>query len=270
MNINGKTKISTILRKSPESLYVIVQLSPKFSKLRNPVLRKVMAPRVNIEQAAKIGGCTAQNFFDALRPLGFMVDDNIIIPGEMTSSADKPAWLLHAETEKIKLLDVRPILEGKQDPLNHILGSLKMLQKDDILCVLNSFEPTPLMLLLGKKGYIYHVEKMHDDEVFTYFKKQTDTVFEEIKPGKSNETDFDVLLKEFAGNLQEIDVREMEMPLPMLTILESTAALPQNTALYVNHKKVPVYLLPELEERGFGYAIKELAEGDVKLLIYRK
>jgi hypothetical protein len=37
----------------------------------------------------------------------------------------------------------------------------------------------------------------------------------------------------------------------MVTILNELEALPQGHALYVHHKKMPQYLLPELEERRF-------------------
>ena len=41
----------------------------------------------------------------------------------------------------------------------------------------------------------------------------------------------------------------------------------ENEALYVNHKKVPQMLLPELEDRGFKTWISDIEEGNVKLLI---
>src|SRR5688500_16135574 len=101
MTINSQTCISTILRKSPLSLYAIVKLSPKFSKLRNPILRKVMAPRVSIEQAAKIGGCTPQHFFDVLKPLGFEIEENEIVKPSISTSKAKPEWLIHADNSTI-------------------------------------------------------------------------------------------------------------------------------------------------------------------------
>jgi uncharacterized protein (DUF2249 family) len=271
MTINSQTRISTILRKSPLSLYAIVKLSPKFSKLRNPVLRKIMAPRVSIAQAAKIGGCTPQHFFDLLKPLGFVADDNSSEKVNTIYNNEKPNWIINADNSQIKLLDVRPILENKQDPLNHILDAVKMLHADEILCILNSFEPTPLINLLRKKRLLYHVEKMQEEEVFTYFKKQNNCAENELeipvkKPGENS---FDLAIN-LNDNIFEIDVRELEMPQPMLTILQNLETLPQGFALLVNHKRVPVYLLPELEERGFQYHIKEISEGDIKLLIHRE
>ena len=55
-------------------------------------------------------------------------------------------------------------------------------------------------------------------------------------------------------------------PAYMEMALES---LPAVKALYVNHKRLPEYLLPELEDRGFKYVVREIEEGDLKLIIYK-
>jgi uncharacterized protein (DUF2249 family) len=58
------------------------------------------------------------------------------------------------------------------------------------------------------------------------------------------------------------------MPLPMMTILEALDTLAAGTALYVYHKRIPVFLLPELAQRKFDYRIKEISAGEVHLLIF--
>ena len=52
MTINANTKIGTILKQHPAALDVIVSISPKFEKLRNPILRKLMAGRASIAMAS--------------------------------------------------------------------------------------------------------------------------------------------------------------------------------------------------------------------------
>ena len=59
------------------------------------------------------------------------------------------------------------------------------------------------------------------------------------------------------------------MPLPMHTILEALETLPADKALFVYHKRIPVFLLPELEERKFSYRIKEISNAEVHLVIYK-
>jgi uncharacterized protein (DUF2249 family) len=75
-------------------------------------------------------------------------------------------------------------------------------------------------------------------------------------------------LKSFGDHIQKVDVRHLEMPQPMHTILEALDHLSSGTALYVYHKRIPVFLLPELVQRGFDYRIKEIKDGEVHLLIF--
>ena len=64
-------------------------------------------------------------------------------------------------------------------------------------------------------------------------------------------------------------MRGLEMPQPMHKILSSLDEIPADHALYVYHKRIPVYLLPELSDRGFEYRFKEIGDGEVHLLIYK-
>ena len=75
-------------------------------------------------------------------------------------------------------------------------------------------------------------------------------------------------MNSFADRIQKVDVRHLEMPKPMHTILEALDGLSHGTALYVYHKRIPVFLLPELVHRGFDYRIKEVEDGEVHLLIF--
>ena len=63
MIITANTTIAAILKHEPRSLDAIISLSDRFQKLRNPILRKMMASRTNIAFASKVGGCTVDDFF---------------------------------------------------------------------------------------------------------------------------------------------------------------------------------------------------------------
>jgi TusA-related sulfurtransferase len=104
--------------------------------------------------------------------------------------------------------------------------------------------------------------------VNTYFRKTTGTKTAETT-GKKTGEDWNEVMKRFKNNFITIDVRQLEMPLPMMTILEALDKLPADHALFVYHKRIPMFLLPELAERNFDYRIKEIGEGEVHLLIFK-
>ena len=268
MTINANTKIGTILKQHPAALDVIVSISPKFEKLRNPILRKLMAGRASIAMASKIGGCSVDVFFSRLEPLGFEVD-KVKPPEEKEDIKEVPEFLRNVKPEKIIKLDVRPVIEGGEDPLNIILEKIKDLQTGQVLEIINTFEPAPLMLLLKKQGFESHAEIINDNLVQTYFYKPTDTEPIEAISTEHNSAGWDAILQQYEKKLQTLDVRRLEMPLPMMTILEALRKLPADEALFVYHKRIPVFLLPELKERKLDYRIKEISDGEVHLLIFK-
>ena len=268
ITINENTKLATILKQHPGALNVIVNISSKFEKLRNPILRKLMAGRTSIAMASKIGGCTLNDFFEKLQTLGFEVNNatNIVEKDEIKQLPD---FLKNIKQDQIVELDVRPVIEGGKDPLNIILEKIKYLQPGQILKITNTFEPTPLILLLNKQGFESYADVIHDDLVLTYFFKRDEIKFTEPSIKNDASIGWDTVMQRFEGKLKTIDVTKMEMPLPMHTILDSLKDLPDDNALFVYHKRIPVYLLPELAERKFDYRIKEIKDGEVHLLIFK-
>lgn len=270
MTINANTKIAALLKHNPGALEAIVSISSKFTKLRNPVLRKVIAGRTSIVMASKLGGCSVDDFFNKLKPLGFEIDQANVVAGNSGEMKPVPAFLENLDMARIVELDVRPVIESGKDPLNIILEKVKALQTGHVLNVINSFEPTPLMHLLGKQGFESYAETIGDGLVHTYFYKKSDKpiVLEDKKAADAE--GWEEMISHFNGKLETVDVRALEMPLPMHAILEALETLPAGKALFVYHKRIPVFLLPELKERKFSYRIKEISDTEVRLLIYQE
>lgn len=269
MTINPNTKLSVILKGHPDALETIVSIAPKFEKLRNPLLRKLMAGRTSISMAAKIGGCRVETFYEKLKPLGFEPDTTVAAEEEKKHPV--PGFLHQVKPENIVTLDVRPTIESGKDPLKDIMNSVKSVPDGGALKVINSFEPTPLIKLLEKQGYEYFVDSEHEDAVETWFyKKEGAKDIEEVKPENTADEDWDAILKKYEGKVVDIDVRQLQMPMPMHTILERIETLEPDQVLFVYHKRTPVFLLPELQDRGFDYRIKEISEGQTRLLIFKK
>ncbi len=266
MIIDVNTKIAAILKHHPDAIEAIIEISPKFNKLRNPLLRKLVASRTTISMASKIGGCSTDDFFNKLEPLGFKI--NRLSSATITEvESPRPAFMDNINKDNTAELDVRQWVEVGKDPLLPIMEQIKKVQPGNNLKLINSFEPIPLIELLKKQGFISHTEIIDENTVFTYF-HNTSTKVLKTEPSKQ-EVGWDEKLAEYSQQLTTIDVRELEMPLPMLTILDELEKLPKEKALYVYHKRIPVFLLPELKERKFDYRIKEISDSEVHLLIFK-
>lgn len=265
MVINAQTKIGRILKERPDALDAIISLSSKFEKLRNPLLRRVMAPRTSIAAASRIGGCQVNDFFEKLAPLGFEIDRQVAPEAEK----QVPVFMLHLRQEQVVTLDVRPVLSSGKDPLGLIVKHVQRLKQHQVLKIINSFYPEPLVQLLEKQGFEAHGEIISDDLVETYFHRKEMVKAPVAEPDTNTQEGWDEVLEKYKDKLQSVDVRQLEMPLPMLTILDELDQLPEDRALFVYHKRVPLYLLPELADRKFQYRINKIGEGDVRLLIFK-
>ena len=269
MTINANTKIASLLKQHPDALEAIVSIAPKFAKLRNPILRKVIAGRTSIAMASKLGGCSFDDFFNKLQPLGFDIDKTTVPTDQGNEKKPLPEFLKNIDPAKLVEMDVRPVIESGKDPLDVIVKKVKALETGSVLKIINSFEPTPLMHLLGKQGFESYAETISDEIVNSYFYKKTDEflLFEDKVTDYS--AGWNEILERFDGKLETVDVRDLEMPLPMHSILEALEILPAGKALFVYHKRIPAFLLPELEEQHFSYRILEISDAEVHLLIYK-
>lgn len=273
MLINDQTKIAALLKFHPDALEAIVPLSSDFKKLRNPILRKLMAGRTSIAEASRIGKCTPADFFRVLKPLGFEIEEKTTILNseqkEENIKSEVPKFLKEANPEKIIDFDVRAMLAEGNDPLKQIQQKVKTLKAGEILKIINTFEPVPLIKLLGNQGFDSYVNTINSDHIETFFYKRDSSHETKLEEALPNSEDWDQKYAQFEGKFIEVDVRHLEMPMPMMTILESLETLPPNHALYVHHKRIPVFLLTELRERNFDFRIKEIQEGEVYLLIFK-
>lgn len=274
MVINKKTRIGKIIKKNPDALQTIVSLSPDFKRLLNPVLRKLVAGRTSISMASKMGKVTPKDFFTALEPLGFEIDWSDLDQEDEAEGEPMPEYLEKLEAGKIIDFDVRKIIAAGGDPLRPIQEKVKALNTGEALKVITDFEPIPLIKVLEKQGFQSHLNYVDSDTIESYFYDPDQTEGQkkemEVEEDMSNSGDWEQMMRQFAGKFEEVDVRHLEMPGPMMTILETLETMPDDKALYVFHKKVPVFLLSELKDRKYEYRIKDVQEGEVYLIIFKE
>jgi len=270
MLINEQTKIKELLNFNQEEVIgALGKLNKNFGKLKNPVLRKLFAGRVTIADACKISGCDIDDFMKTMVQIGFSLG------GEQNKKAQsvQPVSAIKEPNSYLEL-DVRPSLAQDKDPLKAILACINVLEENQGLKLINTFEPLPLIHLLAKKGFTHHVEFVDDNTVITYFNKTApgikDIIAFPTDEATVDDAQFDRLLASIApGKIKYLDVRQLEMPKPMLSILAETPQLTVGDALFVYHKKTPVLLLPELEKQGLKYLFKNISPGNVNMLIYK-
>lgn len=183
--------------------------------------------------------------------------------------SEKPEVLVHLDPSQLVQLDVRPVLADGTDPFQLIMSKINELKEGEALEIINTFTPAPLITVLKRQGFSAYTEMVNDQLVHTFFYKDPDAPKPVSAANESIRSHWDEVNARFADNLVFADVRGLEMPEPMIRILAALDTLPEDKALFVYHKKLPVFLLPELAERKFDYRVNEIAPGEVHLLIFR-
>lgn len=275
MKININTKISKIIRANDAATEVLVSLDKQLEKLRNPILRKLIAPRMNVMEVAKIGKRDVKEVLHQLMGLGFEIEeDSVLIEEEEQSDSSDETKKEFVGSRKIEYLDVRPYLNRGEDPLKMIQNIIKSLKDDQVLEIVLNFEPLPLIKIEERFGFEW-MTLVEENVYHTFFKRGLN--MEYLPTGESKfiryveRDEFDHTVKSYPKEIIAIDVRMLEMPEPMITILEKLEEMKQRpeVALKVFHKKVPQFLIPELEKKRLQTIVCQIEQGNVMLFIYR-
>jgi uncharacterized protein (DUF2249 family) len=254
-------KISEVLRRHPETLDVLIETSPAFAKLRNPVMRKVQSRLVTVAQAAGIAGIEPAALTRRLnQAAGITAADDEAAAPVATVVAAKPEWV---ETAPIAAeLDVRPMLERGEEPFKAIMAAARQVPIGQVLQLIAGFEPLPLYDALAKQGFSRWTE--HDGGRWEV-RFHREPIEAEAPPAKTTGLDWDAAAAEVT-----IDVSELTPPEPMIKILQTLETLPSNARLLVHHVRRPMHLYDRLDEMGYPHETRELRPGQVEVLIEKR
>ena len=142
-------------------------------------------------------------------------------------------------------LDVREDIRARREPFARIMAAVDALDAEATLVLRAPFEPMPLYAVLGARGFEHWTERLADDDWRVWFYYRA--------PAPSD----------------TLDVRGLEPPQPMLRVLERLDTLPPGGTLTVLHERRPMFLYPQLDERGFTHATDEPSPGLVRIVIGR-
>lgn len=167
LDINPQTKVGEMLETYPLLEEVLLELSPTFAKLKNPILRKTVARVVSLRQAAEIGGIDVGTMVSKLRHAASLNTTNEDMPIYLSDTI--PEWVAHGQI--VVSFDVIYIIEGGGSPMKDILEKAGQLSKDEVMELITPFAPLPIIDLLISKNYECYYIRKEDQKVYTYIQK---------------------------------------------------------------------------------------------------
>ncbi len=150
-------------------------------------------------------------------------------------------------------LDVRPLLAQGREPFSLIMEEIDALDAGEVLLLRSPFEPEPLHRVLGKRGFEHQsLEVAPGDWETAYWREGTD-----VPAGAVADNPRGAEAARPADDPRVLDVRGLTPPEPMERTLAVLADLPDGERLLQINDRVPVFLLPLLDERGYRYGVEE-------------
>ncbi len=134
-------------------------------------------------------------------------------------------------------LDVRPILAAGGEPYSMIMEAVEHLAPGGTLVLRSPFDPTPLHRVLAGLGFSHATREGAPGDWETEYRRS-----DEEAP-------------------LVLDVRGLRPPEPLERTLEALEDLPAGRSLLQLNDRVPAFLLPLLDERGYRYRIGEDERG---------
>jgi uncharacterized protein (DUF2249 family) len=176
------------------------------------------------------------------------------------TSNERPAALDAVPADRIVTIDVRDELRNGREPFSTIMAAHREVPDGGALCVRAIFEPVPLYTVMRRHGLTHWTESRADDDWLVWFYPAADSAAQDVPSAPAAVS--------AAEDVVVLDVRGLEPPEPMERTLAALATLPQGSTLVQLNVRVPKFLLPLLEERGYTYEIRE--QDDVVRLFIRR
>ena len=193
------------------------------------------------------------------------------VPTRIPARSGPPSAHTRPPGAPITELDVRDDLRNRREPFSRIMEAVETLPADGVLHLRATFEPVPLVSLLGRQGFVHETQEHAADDWSVWFWRAAPAKAAASGRHAATGTSARVATTPPDDSTAEawIDVRDLEPPEPMVRTLAALESLaPGHTLVQVN-VRVPQFLLPVLAERGFVYEIDESAADRVLVRIRR-
>lgn len=159
--ITAETRVGALLEAWPELEETLIALSPRFEKLRNPILRRTVAKLATLEQAAGIADLPVRTVVRALRSaVGQDTGEPTAAPAPAATArpvgGDLPGWV--ADGTVVKEVDADAMLAQDVHPLALVRSRAAELSGGELVRIDVSFRPVPLIDVLQNAGHPVHVQ----------------------------------------------------------------------------------------------------------------
>jgi hypothetical protein len=174
LSITPEVKVGELLEEYPHLEKVLLELSPAFQKLQNPLLRRTVAKVTTLRHAARVGGLDLGVLINRLRSAVGQTEVEVQDSGEEENQSP-PSWLVVDHI--VRRIDVRPILEAGEKPVGKVMIDLAKIPEGRICEVSAPFLPAPMIDIAKERGFEAWSKQETGSLVKVYFYRRPEDKF---------------------------------------------------------------------------------------------
>lgn len=179
MLITEDTRVNKALDLGPQVLEYIVALAPhEFERLRNPMMRRLMSPRITLGRIARMVGVPAATI---ITDIAALADQRAAPPATTSllpfSSAVRPPWVDAAVDDPvIPVVDLPQVDDALDaDPMPPVISAIHALSPGGVCRIRHWWEPQPLYDVWSRMGGLaWHAEQHTPDEWWIWVRREPD------------------------------------------------------------------------------------------------
>lgn len=165
--ITPDAKLGALLERWPGVEAALLEISPHFRALQNPVLRRTVARVATLRQVSKVSGVPLGTLIERLRGAAGLPP--LAMAEDAEAPDQRPPWA--EDTAVARRYDARPAIEAGEHPMAQVMADLAALPDGAVYLLLTPFVPAPLVDLARGKGYLAHSVTDAEGVVRTYFQR---------------------------------------------------------------------------------------------------
>ncbi len=246
----ASSNIKETLDKYPELKQVLVELSPKFKRMQNPVMYNTLARFANFNDAAKVTGLsiceilhTINDFLGTKEKLIKIMPDCIKI--------NKSDFEINSVDISWKESSERYVYNN--DTFEELIKKVSSLSPQENIVIISVENPEELIKVANGLGFKVNVEKHHEFRISIFNPKE-----DKIVDWKNRKENFEVL-----------DVRTMTSD-PFDIILKKAYALKDDDGFVLVQKFEPFPMISMLSEMNFEHLTEKKAENEFWIYFHKK
>ncbi len=164
--ITPDSRLGELLERWPGLEDVLLELSPHFRALRNPVLRRTVAKIATLRQVSTVSGVALGVLVERLRAGAGLAPLEVAEAGGDAPAA-RPGWARDDAVTRRR--DARAAIEAGEHPMPQVMADLADLGTGDVYELVTPFIPAPLVDLARGKGFAAFSVAVEDGHVRTLF-----------------------------------------------------------------------------------------------------